>query len=208
MLFLHLVRIETATFRWSPFEFFFLPKAYFCYAMHHVDHHHHHIALPAGISLVSITYRYREVFEGIHYIGTELLNIGFSWWSCLCSSMWRGSLEYIAYEFVLTSPAVVVWISETKLDDFYPWGFSQYFLHLYCYFHNVSVDMSSGLLQVFVELGNLHGTSNPVLYLIHGGRLFWFLNHYRVQVLRIPVLLLACSQDWTCNLQMIVSLEA
>ena len=30
----------------------------------------------------------------------------------------------------------------------------------------------------------------------------------RVQVLSIPVLLFACSQDWTCNLQMIVSLEA
>ena len=33
-------------------------------------------------------------------------------------------------------------------------------------------------------------------------------RHNRVQVLSIPVLLLACSQDWTCNLQMIVSLEA
>ena len=33
-------------------------------------------------------------------------------------------------------------------------------------------------------------------------------NHNQVQVLRIPVLLLACSQNWTCNLQMIVSLEA
>ena len=33
-------------------------------------------------------------------------------------------------------------------------------------------------------------------------------SHNRVQVLRIPVLLLACSQDWTQNLQMIVSLEA
>ena len=30
-------------------------------------------------------------------------------------------------------------------------------------------------------------------------------SHNRVQVLSIPVLLLACSQDWTCNLQMIVS---
>ena len=29
-----------------------------------------------------------------------------------------------------------------------------------------------------------------------------------VQVLSIPVLLLVCSQDWTYNLQMIVSLEA
>ena len=30
----------------------------------------------------------------------------------------------------------------------------------------------------------------------------------RVQVLSIPLLLLACSQDWTCNLKIIVSLEA
>ena len=30
------------------------------------------------------------------------------------------------------------------------------------------------LLQVFVELGNLHGTSNYVHYWIHVGRLFWF----------------------------------
>ena len=32
-------------------------------------------------------------------------------------------------------------------------------------------------------------------------------SHNRVKVLSIPVLLLACSQDWTCNLQKIVSLE-
>ena len=32
-------------------------------------------------------------------------------------------------------------------------------------------------------------------------------SHKWVQVLSIPVLLLACSQDWTCNLQMTVSLE-
>ena len=34
------------------------------------------------------------------------------------------------------------------------------------------------------------------------------ISHNRVQELSIPVLLLACSEDWTCNLQMIVSLEA
>ena len=34
------------------------------------------------------------------------------------------------------------------------------------------------------------------------------INHNQVQVLSIPVLLLACIQDWTRNLQMIVSLEA
>ena len=33
-------------------------------------------------------------------------------------------------------------------------------------------------------------------------------SHKRVQVLSIPVLLLAYSQDWTCDLQMIVFLEA
>ena len=33
-------------------------------------------------------------------------------------------------------------------------------------------------------------------------------SHNQVQVLSIPVLLLACSDDWTCNLQMIVSSEA
>ena len=33
-------------------------------------------------------------------------------------------------------------------------------------------------------------------------------SHNRVQELSIPVLLLACSQDWTCNVQMTVSLEA
>ena len=46
---------------------------------------------------------------------------------------------------------------------FYYLGFSDYCLHLHCYFHNVSADMSSGLLQWFVELGNLHRTSNNVL---------------------------------------------
>ena len=58
--------------------------------------------------------------------------------------------------------------------NFYHQGFSDYCLHLYYYFHNASADMSSGLLQVFVELGNLYGTSNYVLYWIHRSRLFWF----------------------------------
>ena len=35
-----------------------------------------------------------------------------------------------------------------------------------------------------------------------------FVSHNRVHVLSLLVLLLACSQDWTCNLRMIVSLEA
>ena len=42
--------------------------------------------------------------------------------------------------------------------------FFYYCLHYYCYFDNVSADMCSGLPQVFVELGNLHGTSSYALY--------------------------------------------
>ena len=65
--------------------------------------------------------------------------------------------------------------------------------------------MSSGNFQVIVKLGNLHRTSNYVLYWIHCSD---SVSHNRVQVLSIPVLLLASSQDWTCNLQMIVAFEA
>ena len=86
--------------------------------------------------------------------------------------------------------------------------FSDYCLHLYSYFHNVSVDMSSGLLQVFFELGNFHGSSNYVLYWIHRVTCSDSVTHHRVQVLSIPVFLLACSPDWTWNFQMIVFLEA
>ena len=40
--------------------------------------------------------------------------------------------------------------------------------------YNFTADMSFGLFQVFVELRSLQGTSNHVLYLIHGSRLSWF----------------------------------
>ena len=64
--------------------------------------------------------------------------------------------------------------------------------------------MSSGLLQVFVELGNLHGTTSFIE--TTGVACSDSVSHNWEQVLSIPVLLLACSEDWTCNL--IVSLEA
>ena len=68
--------------------------------------------------------------------------------------------------------------------------------------------MFPGLLQVFVELGNLYGTSNYVLYWNHGVTGSDSISHNRVQMLSIPLFLHACSEDWTCNLQMIFSLEA
>ena len=55
---------------------------------------------------VPIVHCSQEIFQAISCIGTELLYIGSSWSSCLWSFMWRSLQEYIAYEFVLTSPAV------------------------------------------------------------------------------------------------------
>ena len=73
---------------------------------HH--HHHHHVALPA---LISLTLSRHPSLSSIapgrfSCIGTELLYIGSRWSSNLWLSIWRGPLEYIAYELVLNSPAV------------------------------------------------------------------------------------------------------
>ena len=62
--------------------------------------------------------------------------------------------------------------------------------------------MPSGLLQVFIELRTTSFIESIEVACSD------FVSHNQVQVLSIPVLLLACSQDWTCNLQMIVSLES
>ena len=66
----------------------------------------------------SIVHRSREVLKATSCIGTELLYIGSSWSSNFRSSMWRGPLEYIAYEFVLTSPAVSRMSGSSNLDSF------------------------------------------------------------------------------------------
>ena len=42
---------------------------------------------------ISIVHRTREVFKAKYCIVTELLYIGSSWSSCLCSSIWRGPQE-------------------------------------------------------------------------------------------------------------------
>ena len=61
--------------------------------------------------------------------------------------------------------------------------------------------ISATFYQVFVELGNLHGTSK----FIESTAVNCSDSYNRVEVLSIPVLLLTCSEDWTCNLQMIVT---
>ena len=62
------------------------------------------------------------------------------------------------------------------------------------YFLNVLADMSSGLLQVFVQHGNLHETS---FIETTGVACSDSVSHNRVEVLSIPALLLAYSEDWT-----------
>ena len=61
---------------------------------------------------------------------------------------------------------------------------------------------------VFVKLGNLHWTLNYVLYWNHVVACSDSVSQNRRQVLSIPVLLLSCSEDCTCNLLMIVSLKS
>ena len=56
--------------------------------------------------------------------------------------------------------------------------------------------MSSGLFHVFVELENLHGTTSFIEST--GVTCSDSVSHNRVKVLSIPVLLLACSEDWLC----------
>ena len=55
--------------------------------------------------------------------------------------------------------------------------------------------MSSGLLPVFVELGNLHELRTTSFIESTGVACSDSISHNRVQVLSIPVLLLAGSQD-------------
>ena len=68
--------------------------------------------------------------------------------------------------------------------------------------------MSSGLLQVFANSGTFTEFRTTSFIESTGVSCSDSVSHNRLQVLSIPVLLLACSHDWICNLLMIVSLEA
>ena len=75
--------------------------------------------LPDPLSLpISIVHCPRHVFQPISCIGTELLCIGSSWSSCFCSSMGSGPQEYVAYELVVTSPAVFCMSGSSNMDSF------------------------------------------------------------------------------------------
>ena len=67
---------------------------------------------------ISIVHCSREVFKATSCIGTELLHVGSTLSSYLCSSMWRSPQEYVTYEFVLTSPAVSCISGSFNFDKF------------------------------------------------------------------------------------------
>ena len=62
-----------------------------------------------------------EDFQTLSCIDTELLYKDSSWSSYRCSPMWRGPLEYITFEFVLTFPAVSRMSGSSNLDSFLWW---------------------------------------------------------------------------------------
>ena len=94
-----------------------------------------------------IVHCFRQVFRTTSRISTELLYVGSSWSSYLCSAMLRGPQEYITYELVPTFPAVSRMSGSSNLDSFrdgwlvavqllpygvLPPGFVQYFLQHFC----------------------------------------------------------------------------
>ena len=68
--------------------------------------------------------------------------------------------------------------------------------------------MSSGLLMCLSNSGTFTELWTTSFIESKGVVCSDSVNHNRVQVLSIPVLLLACGQAWTFYLHMIVSLEA
>ena len=98
---------------WSRFWNKYLVRWLGCLSFHHHQYpHHHHVVQLARISLtLSCHPSLSSIAPGwssrLHSVfGTELLKIGSSWSSNLCSFVWGGPQESNVYGFVLTSPVV------------------------------------------------------------------------------------------------------
>ena len=66
-----------------------------------------------------IVHCFQQVLGATSHISTELLYVGSSWLSCLCTSMWRGPQEYITYELVPTSPVVSCMSGLSNFESFH-----------------------------------------------------------------------------------------
>ena len=76
------------------------------------------IDFPDLSPFISIIHCSQKVFQATTCISTKLLSVVSSWSPNTCSSMWRSPLEYIAYAFILTSPAVSCMSCSSNLDIF------------------------------------------------------------------------------------------
>ena len=65
-----------------------------------------------------ILHCFRQILKATSHIGTELLYVGSSWSSCLCSSMWRYPQGYITFELLPPSPAVSRVSGSCNFDSF------------------------------------------------------------------------------------------
>ena len=70
--------------------------------------HHLHVTPPTWISLTLSHHPSLSSIKATFCVGTKAVLCRFCWSSCLCSLMWKGSHEYVAYEIVPTFPAVSV----------------------------------------------------------------------------------------------------
>ena len=65
-----------------------------------------------------IVHCFRQILRATFHMGQELLYAGSNWTFCLCSSIWRGPLEYITHELVPTSPVVYLVSGLSNFDSF------------------------------------------------------------------------------------------
>ena len=65
---------------------------------------------------VSITNRFRQVFQATSCVRTKLMSITSSWSSYPCSFMWRSTLKNVTYEIILAPPAVSYICCSSNLD--------------------------------------------------------------------------------------------
>ena len=85
----------------------------------HHHHHHHHVAPSSRISLTLSHYPSLSSIVPGRSSALHPVSVGFSWSSCLCSSILRGLQEYITYKFLHTSPAGFRMSGSSNLGSFH-----------------------------------------------------------------------------------------
>ena len=198
-------------------------------------------------SLKSLSLLSQQCLTYLVHLTRMICKMGSKWLdnSCFVGCYWQDSLETAHSNLEQSSSNLVVWFSETKLDDFcYKCFQTIVFIfivisttfRLICpppFFRCLLSEFLRQSLMIFII--NVFGLLSLSL-LLFPQRFGWYVlrpssgvcqtrestrnfelrlllnprgvacsdsvSHNWVQVLSIPVLLLVCSLDWTCNLQM------